>query len=122
MLILRIAFWVAVVAMLLPSAPSTAVVGPDGTPLAEEANFDPAEAVTLAMTTSSDVLGFCDRNRTVCDAAGDAGEHVLAQVIYYSGEAVSWAAEKLLSARQPVNGAANSAPVSVLAPPPAQGI
>ena len=115
MLILRIAFWIAVVAMILPSAPN--VGGPaDGAAQAAAApaseTLDAASAVDIAMSTGSDVLSFCERNQAVCDTASAAGSHVLNQVIYYSGEAMSWATQALIDARQS----------EVPAPAPSQGV
>jgi len=124
MLLLRIAFWVAVVALLLPAAPS---IDNQNGGLAQaagltddEGSFDAGQAVDLALSTGSDVFSFCERNRSVCDAATSAGSHVMAQLVYYSGEAATWAAQTLIDARAPQT-AANAAPganVQFLAPAP----
>lgn len=59
------------------------------------------DAFSVAASTGSDVLGFCDRNPAVCDTAASAGMHVVHQVVYYSGEALSLATQALIDARQP---------------------
>jgi len=103
MLLVRIAFWIAVVAVLLPTAPDSvsgdgSAQAATGTP-AEEA-FDAAAAVDMAVSTGSDVISFCERNAAVCNTVSDAGSHVLHQIIYYTGEAMSWATQALIDARQ----------------------
>lgn len=119
MLILRIAFWVAVVAVLLPTAPSIpssegAAQAAAGAQAQVSEPFDAGAAVNMAMSTGSDVLSFCERNETVCDAVASGGTHVFNQLIYYTGEAMSWATQALIDARQ-TEGA-------TIAPASAQGV
>lgn len=123
MFILRIAFWIAVVAVLLPAAPSIpssegAAQAAAGAPAEAAEPFDAGAAVDMAMSTGSDVLSFCDRNKTVCDAVANGGSHVFNQLIYYTGEAMSWATQALIEARQAEAAAAAPAPVPV----PGQGL
>jgi hypothetical protein len=59
--LLRMAFWLGVVCVLLPS--STKTVSP-------EANIDAKQAVTLASAAVSDVRGFCDRQPDACAVGG----------------------------------------------------
>jgi hypothetical protein len=59
--ILRIAFWLAVVCILLPSGTKT--TSPD-------AQIDASEAVTLAGAAVSDMRGFCERQPDACVTGG----------------------------------------------------
>jgi len=59
--LLRMAFWVGVVCVLLPSGTKTA--SPD-------ANIDARQAVTLASAAVSDVRGFCGRQPDACAVGG----------------------------------------------------
>jgi hypothetical protein len=59
--LLRMAFWVGVVCVLLPSG--TKSPSPD-------ANIDTKQAVTLASAAVSDVRGFCDRQPDACAVGG----------------------------------------------------
>jgi hypothetical protein len=59
--LLRMAFWLGVVCVLLPSGTKTA--SPD-------ANIDTKQAVTLASAAVSDVRGFCDRQPDACAVGG----------------------------------------------------
>jgi hypothetical protein len=59
--LLRMAFWLGVVCVLLPSGtPSTA---PD-------AHIDATQAVTVASAAVSDMRGFCERQPSACEAGG----------------------------------------------------
>jgi len=59
--LLRIAFWLAVVCILLPSG--TKSTSPD-------AQIDASEAVTLAGAAVSDMRGFCERQPDACITGG----------------------------------------------------
>ena len=59
--LLRMAFWLTVVAVLLPSG--TKSTSPD-------AQIDAAQAATLAGAAVSDVRGFCDRQPDACVVGG----------------------------------------------------
>ena len=59
--LLRMAFWLGVVCVLLPSGTKSA--SPD-------ANIDAKQAVTLASAAVSDVRGFCDRQPDACAVGG----------------------------------------------------
>jgi len=59
--LLRMAFWLTVVCVLLPSG--TKSTSPD-------ANVDAKQAVTLASAAVSDVRGFCDRQPDACVVGG----------------------------------------------------
>jgi hypothetical protein len=57
--LLRIAFWLGVVCVLLPGSSKT----PD-------ANIDATQALTLANAAVSDMRGFCDRQPEACVTGG----------------------------------------------------
>jgi hypothetical protein len=59
--LLRMAFWLCVVCVLLPSGGKTT---------SPEANIDASEAVTLASAAVSDVRGFCERQPDACVTGG----------------------------------------------------
>jgi hypothetical protein len=59
--LLRMAFWLGVVCVLLPSG------APSGTP---ETRIDATQAVTLASAAVSDMRGFCDRQPEACVVGG----------------------------------------------------
>ena len=58
--LLRMAFWLAVVCMLLPGSKQAS----------PEAQIDPTQAMTLAGAAVSDMRGFCDRQPDACKAGG----------------------------------------------------
>ncbi len=60
--LLRMAFWLGVVCVLLPSNGQRA-----GAP---DAHINATEAVTLASAAVSDVRGFCDRQPNACTVGG----------------------------------------------------
>jgi hypothetical protein len=59
--LLRMAFWLSVVCVLLPSG--TKLTSPD-------ANIDAKQAATLAGAAMSDIRGFCDRQPDACVVGG----------------------------------------------------
>ena len=59
--LLRMAFWLSVVCVLLPSGTKSA--SPD-------ANIDTKQAVTLAGAAVTDMRGFCDRQPDACVVGG----------------------------------------------------
>lgn len=60
--LLRMAFWLGVVCVLLPGVGSNSN--------APEAQIDPVQAVTLASAAVSDARGFCDRQPQACAVGG----------------------------------------------------
>jgi hypothetical protein len=59
--LLRMAFWLSVVCVLLPSGTKST---------SPEAHIDATQAVTLASAAVSDARGFCDRQPDACTAGG----------------------------------------------------
>ena len=59
--LLRMAFWLGVVCVLLPSGTK---------PTSQDAKVDATQAVTLASAAVSDMRGFCDRQPNACVAGG----------------------------------------------------
>lgn len=102
MFLVRIAFWVTVVALLLPSPDSAPPSqGITGAPLtasfsderaAEQLNL--TDVAGAAMASADDVLSFCDRNPQTCDTAWTIAVHVQAQVKHYGALALDWAASQ----------------------------
>ncbi|MEJ8571327.1 DUF5330 domain-containing protein [Microbaculum marinum] len=61
MFLIRTAFWLFLVVMLIPTGQS----GQDGEPA--ETDLSPMEALSAAQHTVSDLAGFCDRNPATCE-------------------------------------------------------
>jgi hypothetical protein len=59
--LLRMAFWLSVICLLLPSGTKSP---------SADANIDAKQAVTLASAAVSDVRGFCGRQPDACVAGG----------------------------------------------------
>ena len=60
--LLRMAFWLGVVCVLLPSGGAKTA--------APDAQIDATQAVTLASAAVSDMRGFCDRQPDACEVGG----------------------------------------------------
>lgn len=60
--LLRMAFWLTVVCVLLPSGGTKSTL--------PNAQIDATQAVSLANAAVSDVRGFCDRQPDACDVGG----------------------------------------------------
>jgi hypothetical protein len=73
MFLLRTAFWLAVVVILLPADPETGEEAP---------RVGAFEALSAAQTAVHDVSQFCVRNPDVCDTGGTAF-HVFADKVRY---------------------------------------
>lgn len=118
--ILRAAFWLTVLAFLLPtagqqvatqsSATGAMPVGySDGAPVDD---VDTGEMISLAAQSAGDVLGFCDRNPQVCARGGAIVSHVARQSSYYGAQAFLWLTEKARETQNdgPETTAAEAAP------------
>jgi hypothetical protein len=102
--ILRAAFWLTVLAFLLPAAghQTTAQTGgaSGATPASYETGNAPAddinagEMLSLAAQSAGDVLGFCGRNPQVCERGHAVVSHVARQGVYYGSQAFLWLTEK----------------------------
>ena len=105
--ILRAAFWLTVLAFLLPAAgyeTTPQPAGMDGFSSAAFTSAGPApqtadeigagEALTLAARSAQDVMGFCDRNPDICDKSHAIVGHVVRQTAHYGGMALTWLTEK----------------------------
>jgi len=71
--LLRMAFWLGVVCVLLPSGTKST---------SQDAKIDATQAVTLASAAVSDMRGFCDRQPDACKVGGK-----VAVAIGYKAEA-----------------------------------
>jgi hypothetical protein len=102
--ILRAAFWLTVLAFLLPTAgqqvAAQSKAGAGGaipasyTGSAPADDIDAGDMLSLAAQSAGDVLGFCDRNPDVCSQGGKIVGHVARQGSYYGAQAFLWLTEK----------------------------
>jgi hypothetical protein len=106
--ILRAAFWLTVLAFLLPAAgyeisPGKAGAAGNAAPAAyvtgeetpgQPADVDAGEMLTLAARSAQDVMGFCGRNPAVCERSHAVVAHVARQSAYYGGQLLLWLTEK----------------------------
>ena len=73
MFILRTAFWLSVVVLLLPADPTSGVQAP---------RVSAIEALSAARTVVADLSAFCDRNPDVCATGGSAFQLFTQKVRY----------------------------------------
>jgi len=110
--ILRAAFWLTVLAFLLPSpedetAARTAAAGGYSAAALELSQEPPApemgagEALTMAARSAQDVMGFCGRNPDICARSHDIFGHVIRQTTHYGGMALVWLTDKAKERQQP---------------------
>ncbi len=101
--ILRAAFWLTVLAFLLPTAgqQTTAQNSNGGGAIpASYTDETPAddigagEMLSLAAQSAGDMLGFCDRNPQVCSRGNAVLGHIARQGSYYGAQAFLWLTEK----------------------------
>lgn len=100
MFLVRIAFWVTVVALLLPSPDSgPSDKGISGAPMTAsfsdgrvEEQLNLTDVAGAAMASADDVLSFCDRNPQTCETGWTIAVHVQAQVKHYGALALEWVA------------------------------
>lgn len=111
--ILRSAFWLTVLAFLLPAANDDATariaggytaasLGTPPEPAAPE--MGAGEALTMAARSAQDVMGFCSRNPDICARSHDILGHVMRQTTHYGGMALVWLTDKAKEHQQD-NGA-----------------
>lgn len=104
--ILRAAFWLTVLAFLLPAAgyettaqPAgmdgfTAAAYVEGQSAPARDDMGPGEALAIAARSAQDVMGFCDRNPDICEKSHAIVGHVVRQTAHYGGQALIWLTEK----------------------------
>jgi len=104
--ILRAAFWLTVLAFLLPAAGfeitsksvsssggvQSAALTDDGAAAAPD--ISATEALSLAARSAQDAMGFCGRNPDVCERSGDVLSHVMRQTAYYGSQLFLWLTDK----------------------------
>lgn len=105
--LLRMAFWLGVVCLLLPTG---------GSP-SPEAQVNAAEAVTLASAAVSDARGFCERQPTACEVGSkvavalghkaEAGARTLYNFVTGSLRATSDRGDDQLAKVVPVSASGN---------------
>jgi Family of unknown function (DUF5330) len=108
--LLRMAFWLGVVCVLLPSGSSK--------PTSPEARINATQAVTLASAAVTDVRGFCDRQPDACKVGSkvavaighkaEAGARTLYQLVTTKISERSAPTQKM--AAQKHDGHSNGAP------------
>jgi Family of unknown function (DUF5330) len=99
MFLVRLAFWITVVALLLPTPdePSVTHAGtgqavPAALHTAPPPNLDMMEVADAAVASAEDVLSFCERNPSACETGLSIAGHVQRQVFHYGRKAISWIA------------------------------
>jgi len=103
--LLRMAFWLTVVCVLLPSSNKTT---------APETHIDAVQAATLAGAAVSDVRGFCDRQPDACVVGGK-----VAVAIGHKAEAGARTLYEFISAKLNEKPAPAEKAVAKVAPVPA---
>lgn len=126
--LLRAAFWLTVLAFLLPAAgyqatphgagtagaKSAAYVtgeGPDG---AAEPDVDAGEMLSLAARSAQDMMGFCGRNPEVCERSHAVVAHVARQTAFYGSKLFLWLTEKAREEQE----SRTASPEAAVAPQP----
>eukprot|EP00439_Symbiodinium_sp_Y106_P088977 s1_g1513.t1 len=102
MFLVRIAFWVTVVALVLPTPDSaTPPGGTGGSAMTASFSEERAEqqlnltdVAGAAMTSADDVLSFCDRNPQTCETGWTIAIHVQRQIKHYGALALDWVASQ----------------------------
>jgi len=112
--LLRMAFWLSVVCVLLPSGTKSA---------SPEANIDAKQAVTMAGAAVTDMRGFCDRQPDACEVGGkvavalghkaEAGARTLYEFITTKLAEKSAPAEKTAAKAAPVPGQGTLTPTDM---------
>ncbi|MFZ3032601.1 MAG: DUF5330 domain-containing protein [Parvibaculum sp.] len=104
--ILRAAFWLTVLAFLLPTGGNQATAQNDQTGMVVPTAYDESgaampnndvdagEMLSLAAQSAGDMMGFCDRNPQVCSRGSAIVAHVARQGSYYGSKAFLWLTEK----------------------------
>lgn len=90
MVILRTAFWLAVIIMLLPIGGETYS---DGAKLRPEAQVSTGEVVDAALSTARDVTGLCARQPEVCSIGAEIWQTFERKAVYAAGMVYGWLSE-----------------------------
>jgi Family of unknown function (DUF5330) len=106
--LLRMAFWLGVVCVLLPSGGSQSS--------APEQQIDAKQAVTLASAAVSDARGFCDRRPDACEVGGS-----LAVALGHKAEAGARTLYQFISAKLTEPSAPADKPAAKVVPTGASG-
>ncbi len=96
MFLLRVAFWVAIVAFLLPPTISAgSYQGSAPASVEAETGFDPSRADDLVMSTVQKISTLCEDHPRVCEFR-DTAVHVLhVQAVYATGALHNWLKARL---------------------------
>ena len=110
MFILRAAFWLTVIAFILPVASSIQLPSARVHDVAYSVNESaaaeqPAQAsgpevgagdlVTIVARSAEDLFGFCERNPDVCAKSRAVAARVIDQTVHYGGRAITWLAARV---------------------------
>jgi hypothetical protein len=105
--LLRMAFWLGVVCVLLPSGTKST---------SADANIDAQQAVTLASAAVSDVRGFCGRQPDACAVGGK-----VAVAIGHKAEAGARTLYEFITTKLSDNSAPGDKPAAKVVPVSAPG-
>jgi hypothetical protein len=130
--IIRAAFWLTVLAFLLPAAGydqasrrpgtdglSAAAYGNEASPRDAQPDINAGEMLSLATRSAEDVMGFCGRNADVCERSHAVVAHVAHQTAYYGSKLFLWLTETAHEEQESAPAEAASAPSAPHAIPPA---
>ncbi len=139
--LLRAAFWLTVLAFLLPAAgfeitPKGASASTGGmqtatleagdlsaTPDAKaQPDISATEALGLAARSAKDAMGFCDRNPDVCERSGAVINRVIRQGAYYGSRIFLWLTDKARSTTQQHENSEDSQGAPSAAPSSNEGV
>ena len=105
--LLRMAFWLGVVCVLLPSGSKSP---------SQDANIDATQAVTLASAAVSDARGFCERQPDACVVGGK-----VAVAIGHKAEAGARTIYEFITSKLNENSASGDKPAAKTVPVSAPG-
>lgn len=100
MFLVRLAFWITVVALLLPTPDDAGITHASGSlPVPASlggqvpvADLEITEVANAAIASAEDVLSFCERNPSACKTGLSIAGHVQRQVFHYGSLAINWLA------------------------------
>jgi len=125
--ILRAAFWLTVLAFLLPTGGNEATAQNDLKGNAIPATYatqapaddvNAGEMLSIAARSAGDVMGFCGRNPDICARGSAIVAHVVHQGSYYGSKAFLWLTEKARETQEAGLAAKDTAKEARPAPTP----
>lgn len=128
--ILRAAFWLTVLAFLLPAAgyevtprsgggvSNAAYIDGQRSAEVKQPDIDAGEMLTLAARSAQDMMGFCSRNADVCERSHAVVAHVAHQTAFYGSKLFIWLTEKAREQAQDKSPDAAPAQAAIVEPAP----